>query len=117
MAAAAALVFGIHPMRHDVVGWVSGTTESLYAVLLFAAFLAYLRSREEDRRAAWMSLSCVWYGLALLSKEPAILLPVIVFAHAWLYGRSATRPPTRMSRPRETQPPPSRRLLDAAASH
>jgi protein O-mannosyl-transferase len=117
VAAAAALVFGVHPMRHDVVGWVSGTTESLYAVLLFVAFLAYLRSREEGHRALWTLLSCVCYGLALLSKEPAILLPLIVFAHAWLYGRSATSAPDAHEPPlteTETQPPLSRRLLDAA---
>jgi len=105
VAAATALLFGIHPMRHGVVGWVSGTTESLYAVLLFAAFLAYLRSRE-GHRARWTVISCAWYGLALLSKEPAILLPVIVFAHAWLYGCRATL--------KLDAPSPSRRLRDAA---
>jgi tetratricopeptide (TPR) repeat protein len=110
VAAAAALLFGIHPMRHEVVGWVSGTSESLYAVLLFAAFLAYLRSREAVHRARWTALSCVCYGLALLSKEPAIVLPLIVFAHAWLYGRRATPEPGAQRAP---QPPPSRWLLDA----
>ena len=38
----------------------------------------------------WTALSCAWYALALLSKETAIVLPVIVFAHAWLYGRRAS---------------------------
>jgi tetratricopeptide (TPR) repeat protein len=120
VAAAAALVFGIHPMRHDVVGWVSGTTESLYAVLLFAAFLAYLRSREAGHRGLWTLLSCASYGLALLSKEPAILLPLIVFAHACLYGRRAAEDSgapqqSQHDQPsRPPQPPLSRRLLDAA---
>lgn len=117
VAVATALLFGIHPMRHDVVGWVSGTTESLYAVLLFAAFLAYLRSRE-GHRAAWIFISCAWYGLALLSKEPAILLPAIVFTHAWLYGcRANPAPDTHQQSARLLPEPPSlsRRLLDAAS--
>ncbi len=85
VAAAAALVFGVHPMRHEVVAWVSGTTESLWSVLFLAAFLAYLRSRGEYR-ARWIALSCALYGAALLSKETAIMLPVIIFAHAFIYG-------------------------------
>jgi protein O-mannosyl-transferase len=84
VAAATALVFGVHPMRHEVVGWVSGTTESLWSVLFLGALLAYLRSRE-DQHARWMALSCLLYGAALLSKETAIMLPAIIFAHAFIY--------------------------------
>ena len=90
VAVFAALVFGIHPMRHDVVAWVSGSTESLCSVLFFSAFLTYLRSRE-NRRILWMGLSCGLYGAALLSKETTMVLPVVVFAHAWIYARSADR--------------------------
>ncbi len=79
----AALIFGVHPIHHEVVAWVSGTTESLFAVLFLAAFLAYLRS-EEHFKAIWMMVSCVLYGLALLSKETAIVLPALVFAHVWI---------------------------------
>jgi tetratricopeptide (TPR) repeat protein len=105
VAAAAALVFGVHPMRHDVVGWISGTTESLWSVFFFAAFLAYLRSRESGRARWWVVLSCAWYALAMLSKETAIVLPFIVFAHAWLYGRRAAA---------NLPPLPLRRLWEAA---
>ena len=79
----AAVIFGVHPIHHEVVAWVSGTTESLFAILFLLAFLAYLRSREESK-ALWMSLSCALYALALLSKETAIVLPALVFAHAWI---------------------------------
>ncbi len=85
VAFAAALTFGIHPMRHEVVGWVSGATESLWSVFFLVAFLAYLQSRE-NYRWRWMSVSYCFYAAALLSKETAILLPVIVGTHAWLYG-------------------------------
>lgn len=87
-AAAAGLLFGIHPMRHEVVGWVSGSTESLCAAFCFGAFLCYLVWRERSG-APWMIASGALYGAALLSKESAILLPAAVFAHAWLY-RGAT---------------------------
>ena len=85
VAALTALLFGVHPMRHEVVAWVSGTTESLFATMFLLAFLAYLKSCEQYR-PRWMTLSCVFYAAALLSKETAIVLPAVVFAHAWLYG-------------------------------
>jgi protein O-mannosyl-transferase len=88
VAALTALTFAIHPMKHEVVAWVSGTTESLWSVFFFAAFLAYLKSRD-SRRTLWMVISAVLFGCALLSKEPAMVLPVVVFAHAWLYGSKA----------------------------
>ena len=77
-----ALIFGLHPIHHEVVAWISGTTESLFAVLFLAAFLAYLKSRETSR-LVWMTVSsCGCYALAMLSKETAIVLPALVFAHS-----------------------------------
>jgi len=85
VAALTALLFGIHPTRHEVVAWVSGTTELLWSVLFFLAFLAYLNSRERDR-VRWIAISCGCYLAGILAKETAIVLPAVVFAHAWLYG-------------------------------
>ena len=79
----AALIFGVHPIHHEVVAWVSGTTESLFAILFLLAFLAYLQSRNGSK-ALWMAVSCALYALALLSKETAIVLPALVFAHGWI---------------------------------
>lgn len=103
-----ALVFGIHPIHHEVVAWISGATESLYAAFFLGAFLAYCRSRS-GQRIAWMSLSGALYGLAMFSKETAIILPALVFVHAWLAGApegsaghaepaSAAEPPRAISR-------------------
>ena len=83
VASSAALTFGIHPMRHEVVGWVSGTTESLWSALFLVALLAYLQSHEAHRWR-WMAVSYFFYAAALLSKETAIVLPIIVCTHAWL---------------------------------
>jgi protein O-mannosyl-transferase len=78
-----ALLFGVHPVHHEVVAWISGSTETVFASFFLAAFLAYLQSRE-SRPGLWLTISCLLYGLALLSKETAIVLPVLVFAHAWI---------------------------------
>jgi Tfp pilus assembly protein PilF len=85
VAAGTALIFGVHPMRHGVVAWVSGSTESLSAAFFLVAFLAYLVSRE-GHRFRWMSVSCGFYAMALFSKETTIMLPMVVFAHGLIYG-------------------------------
>jgi protein O-mannosyl-transferase len=79
----AALIFGVHPIHHEVVAWVSGTTESLFAILFLLAFLAYLQSREGSK-GFWMALSCASYALCLLSKETAIVLPALIFVDGWI---------------------------------
>jgi Flp pilus assembly protein TadD len=85
VAAFTALIFGLHPMHAEVVAWVSGATESLCAVFILAGFLAYLESREGNA-AIWMTISCVLYVFAVFSKETGIVLPLLVFAHCWIYA-------------------------------
>ncbi len=89
VAAVASLLFGIHPTRHEVVAWVSGTTESLWAVFFLLAFLAYLKSPGQDVSALEHAISCLAAGAGHMAKETAIVLPIVIFAHTWLYGSSA----------------------------
>jgi hypothetical protein len=96
VAAFAALLFGVHPIHHEVVAWITGATESLWSVLFFLSFLAYLRSREANR-VAWLAASCALYAAALLAKEPAILLPAVVCVHAWFYGDRSAEAPCQQS--------------------
>ncbi len=86
-----ALIFGVHPVHHEVVAWVSGTTESLFAAMFLAAFLAYLNSLESSE-TLWMTVSAAFYGMALLCKETAIVLPAVVFASGWIRGSSKNSP-------------------------
>ena len=83
LALFAALIFAVHPIHHEAVSWISGVTESLCTLFIIAGFLAYLHSRERSR-TAWKIASCVCYCLAVFSKETGIILPALVFAHAWI---------------------------------
>lgn len=84
LAALAAIVFGFHPVHIEAVAWVSGVSEPLCAALLLSSFLLYLRWRE-NQHWAWTAGSLAVFALAVLSKETAIVLPFIVFVHAWLF--------------------------------
>jgi tetratricopeptide (TPR) repeat protein len=78
-----ALIFGLHPVHIEAVAWVSGVTESLFAILLIWSFLCFLDWRENRPNSRTYSL--LLYGLAILSKETAVLMMPLVFAFVWLY--------------------------------
>ena len=59
--------------------------------LFLAAFLAYLNSLGNSE-TIWMMVSAALYGLALLCKETAIVLPALVFACDWIAGSSPDSP-------------------------
>ncbi len=91
-AAVTAVIFGVHPALIESVAWVSGVPDPLLVVVLVPAFLFYLDWRETgSRRALWLSF--VFFVLALMSKEPAIMLLPIIAAHAWIYGGNIGVPP------------------------
>jgi tetratricopeptide (TPR) repeat protein len=71
----AGVLFAVHPIHTEAVAWVSGATEPLLAVFLLASFWAYLRGLTV--------VSLLAYALALLSKETAVVLPLLIAAHAW----------------------------------
>src|SRR5581483_2519320 len=83
LAAVAALLFALWPSTVETAAWVSGATDSLLAVLLLAALLAFLRAQQRRSRT-WLVFSLGLYSLALLSKETAVVLPALIAAYAWL---------------------------------
>jgi len=82
------LIFGLHPTHAEGVAWVSGVTEPLFALFLFASYLCYLKKRAEPERARiYLVGSLVLYALACLSKETAVVLPFIIFACELLWSK------------------------------
>jgi len=90
-AFAGSALFGVHPLMTEAVGYVSGRSELLCGAFFLASLLcarkAILRS---PVMWVWAALLAV---LALLSKEAAIALPVVLVAYDWLVlpGEPAAR--------------------------
>jgi hypothetical protein len=79
------LLFGLHPVHIEGVAWISGVPEPLMTGLLIPAFLCWVRSRETGGgRKLWLGASLALYALAMLIKETAIVLPLILFSSQWL---------------------------------
>src|SRR5438105_11584085 len=99
----AALIFGVHPIHIESVAWISGVTEPMLALFFLGSLLGYLRWRDgmwaerasdepaTQRPAKWLALSLGLYGLALFSKETAMVMPALIFAYEWLFGERAGR--------------------------
>jgi hypothetical protein len=82
---AAAALFAVHPCHAQAVAWISGRTDLLATMLYAGAFLLYLKSRAPGRASAARLAACLLvFGLALLAKEMAITLPVMMLADRWL---------------------------------
>jgi hypothetical protein len=85
-AFAGALIFSVHPMNAESVSWLATMAELTFTFLSLAAF--YLEARSIDgkagcalERAASRAVPAVFFLSALLLKETAVVLPVIVFLY------------------------------------
>lgn len=90
-AAIATVLFAVHPTHVESVAWVSGVTDPLCALFALACLITYVKARQEDNRRALL-WSPVFYGLAMLSKETATLIPVVMLAYDWLIHRDRDFP-------------------------
>ncbi len=84
-AAVTALVFAVHPVHVESVAWVSGAADVLMSVFFVASLLCYLDWRE-SRSAGWMAGSLLLALLSMMTKEPGVMLPAIVFVYAWIFN-------------------------------
>ena len=102
-----AALFGVHPLMTEAVGYVSGRSELLCGVFFLAALLCtraamnpvgvlsekgvsfYRPGRASgiffrDTQLLALGGSLVFGLLAMLSKEVAVVLPIVVLAYDWL---------------------------------
>lgn len=94
-AVLATLAFTLHPVRVQVVAWISARADALCAVFLLAATVAWLHWLRHARpwaRVLWHLL----FVASLLSKPVALLAPLVWWlGHRYLSSRAAVRAPGR----------------------
>ena len=79
VAFTAALLFGVHPAHIESVAWISGVSDPLMSCFLLGSLLAFFAWRR-SAKVATAVCSLVLFGFALLSKETAAVLPLLIFA-------------------------------------
>ena len=81
-----ALIFLVHPLQTEAVTYVSGLADPLSVFFIFLGILSYLQFLQKNKKVFyWLTLPC--YILALMSKETAIIMPILIFLVEWLYKR------------------------------
>ena len=80
-AALAVALFAVHPLRVEVVAWVSCQPYLPCAFFAMLCVLAYLRAADASTPSAhrsWLARSWLCFVMALLSKAAAVPLPAVL---------------------------------------
>jgi tetratricopeptide (TPR) repeat protein len=80
-AAAATLLFAVHPLRVEAVAWVSAQPylpAVFFYLLAIHAYLEYQSPRRKSGRTFWLVATYLSFTLAVLFKAVAISLPVVL---------------------------------------
>ncbi|NIP17031.1 MAG: hypothetical protein GWM87_01825, partial [Xanthomonadales bacterium] len=90
-AAAAAMLFAVHPAHVESVAWVAGRKDLLSGLLALLALHLYVQGLASGR-VLWFRVSAAWvlFALALASKATVLPLALAAVLLAALAGRSAT---------------------------
>lgn len=95
-AALAALLFGLHPVHTEAVAWLSASSELLLTIFCLGAFASYCKARRSEKSLPWAAVSVALFAAALLTKETALLLVVVVLVCEWVQA-SRTGSGTRVA--------------------
>ena len=103
VAAAAALLFGVHPVHSESVAWVAAIPDPMATVFILSSLLLYERYYHGERPAGplILVLSLALAFMALLSKEVAVAYPIFLLVREWLdrpAQESLTAAVTRLSK-------------------
>jgi tetratricopeptide (TPR) repeat protein len=79
-AAAASLLFALHPMRVESVAWITERRDLLSACFYLLGLLAYLAAQRRDRRRRWrwLALALLAFVASGLAKAWVVTLPAVL---------------------------------------
>ncbi|MBF0489903.1 MAG: tetratricopeptide repeat protein [Candidatus Omnitrophica bacterium] len=89
----AALLFLVHPVCTESVSYISQRSSALVALFYLWSVIAYIQARISDRQqVVYFGLAFLGAGLAILSKETAMTLPLAwVLVDYFIIGRRSPR--------------------------
>lgn len=81
VAAGAALLFLVHPLQVEVVANIANRKDSLALCFALTSLLAWLRARlGETKSWPWFLASAGAFSFALMAKEHAVIVPLIILS-------------------------------------
>jgi len=97
VATIAALLFAVHPLMTEAVGYVSGRADLLCASVFLLAVLASRRWVTAGGATAFLAVWLFW-AFALLCNETAAVLPPVVLLYGVLFAPRPGTDPAAWSR-------------------
>jgi hypothetical protein len=94
----AALVFVLLPVHAESVAWTTGRVDSMPALFYLAAFLAYVRFRQDGARRFYL-WSLILFFVALFTKQNTITMVATLAAYDVIVGRRPLAPLAAFVRP------------------
>ncbi|MBN1517868.1 glycosyltransferase family 39 protein [Candidatus Sumerlaeota bacterium] len=86
----AAVIFAVHPVHAESVAWVHERKDVLSATFYFSAFLLFLEFRKR-RRKTIITISMIFFALAMWSKTVAVTLPIAMALWLWKGSQSTEK--------------------------
>ena len=95
-----AVLFAVHPLRVESVGWISERKDVLSGVFFALTLLAYARyARSEQRSVGRYTLVVILFALGLMCKPTVVTLPfVLLLLDYWPLGRITPTTQNRFAR-------------------
>ncbi len=93
LALVAAVIFAVHPAQSESVAWIAAYASALITIQILLSLMVYLKVRQRQRNARpyffYLLFSAFLFCLALLTKESAMLLLLLLFCYeVFLLDRS-----------------------------
>ncbi len=88
LALIASIFFVVHPVLVSSVAWIMGRNDSLLALFVMLSFLCLINFLKEDytgRSMMRLALHQFFFLLALLTKENALVVPLVIIVYFWFF--------------------------------
>jgi tetratricopeptide (TPR) repeat protein len=97
-----ALLFALHPVHTESVDWIAAVPDLEVTFFFLLTFWLFVKAANQDGgRSEWaLGGMVICFALALLSKEQALMLPVVatIYEHGYREDRSSTSWRQKISR-------------------
>lgn len=87
----AAVLFSVHPVHTEAVAYISGrsdTVAALFILISFYFFIKFLNKHQPERKHPYRNFlycgSLLAFSFALLSKEIALLFPILILGYLFI---------------------------------
>lgn len=83
-----ALLFAVHPVQVEAVGWAAALSTALFAVFYLASWRSYIAHVQSPGGGwGWLILSFLLFAASVLSKSAGVTLPLLLIATDYLFFR------------------------------